>query len=283
MSVIRPDIRTGIRNKLSAWPRVQTVLSGAINATQTTLSLGSLTNLEDRMLFEIDSETLRLYQLANAATNPLTVIRGDRGTTAAAHADQAVVKGYPIWGWTDAMLNAYINRAITWLGEGMVWILVPYTNTWLASNKEFGLPAGVLYPTGDIVKKIDFLDEDGYYKPMLGWQHRGDRIIINRYLDQNTTVKIWVQQRQPVLADDVTAIDQDKAQEPIELYCAGRALEELLANRTRYTEYSATLNDRASSPDELQRVAYYFFNQATILRNEISRPGLSGYAAVQKG
>jgi hypothetical protein len=102
-------------------------------------------------------------------------------------------------------------------------------------------------------------------------------------LDQNYSVRIWIQQKQTALTDDVTAIDLDSAEECITFYAAGRCLDELLGNRSRYYEYSASLNDRASTLDELQRTAYYFFNQATILRDGISRPGLAGYAPIIKG
>jgi hypothetical protein len=180
-------------------------------------------------------------------------------------------------------LNRYIEKAIDWLGESMVWTLVPYTNTWLSGNKEFGLPSNASYPTGDIVKRIEFKDPvTGLYKQALGWTHVLDRVILNNKLLQDWAVRIWIQTRQAQLIDDVTQIDTRYAREALEFYATGRILDELLANRSRYYDYSSALNYRASTLDELQRAAYYFFNQAVIMADKISRPGLSGYAAIQR-
>jgi hypothetical protein len=279
----RSDIRTGLRDKLSAWPALTTTLAGGgVTSSATTGTLTSGTGLEPRMLLEIESEILQVQAYSGASISEMT--RGQRGSTAAAHSAGVAVVGYPHWGWTNAHLNRQINKAINWLGEGMVWTLSPRTNTWLGGFKEFGLPAGIVYPTGNIVKKIELWDEDlgedGDWREILGWRHQGDRIILNSQLAEDMDVRLWIQQKQAELSDDTTALDDAKFQEAIESYAVSRCLDELLANRTRFYEYSASLNDRASSPDELQRSAYYYFNQAVILRNEFSRPGLSGYAPI---
>ena len=281
MSVTRLDIRNGIRSKMNAWPLNSTTLKTTIDATTQTVVLTSALNIEDRCLIEIGSEIIRVQTFATDTVS--ACIRGDRGSTKAAHNSGDAISLFPFWGWTDADLNRMINKAIDWLGEGMVWTLVIKSNTFLSTFKDFAAPTGAMYPYGDIVKRIEALDTDGVWKPILGWAHKGDRIIFNSNLTSDLQVRLWVQTRQARLADDQTIIDGDKCQEVLELYCAGRILEELLGNRSRYYDYSASLNDRASSADELQRVSYYFLNQAVILRDGISRPGLSGYASIQKG
>lgn len=279
MSVYRSDLRQALRDKLSTFARLSTTLNGAITSSATSLILTSGTRLEDRMILEIESEIIEV--VAFSSNTASEVIRGARGSTAASHADLAAVAGFPFWGWTSAHLNRQINDAIQWLSEEC-WTLVPYTNTWLSGYREFGLPSGVTYPTGSIVKKIEMQDSSDIYHGILGWRHIGDRIIITSKLTKDETVRIWVQSRQATLSDDSTALNDDKFKEALVLYAAARCLDELLANRSRYYEYSASLNDRASTADELQRVAYFYFNQATLIRSEMSRPGLSGYAAIIK-
>jgi hypothetical protein len=277
MAKRRTDIRTGVRDKLNAWPSNTTTLAEDLDATELGVDLASVVNVTEQCLLEVDSEVIIVLSVSSSTA---TVVRGARGTTAATHSNGATVNVYPQWGWTDAHVNRHINKAISWLGQGGVWTLVPRTNTLLVGYKEFGLPAGVTYPTGNIVKRLEILQTDGSYKQTLQWRHMGDRLFLNSVLTQSVDVRMWVETKQAELTDDSTTLDDDKILEVIELYVAGRCLEELLSNRTRYHDYSATLNDRASTLDELQRQAYFFSNQAVILRNEMHRPGLSGQAQI---
>lgn len=278
MAKYRSDIRNGVRDKLSAWPDLVTTLNGAIvSTTATTVTLTAVDSIVGKSLLQVDSELMHVLSVSGFV---VTVVRGARGTTAATHSNGATVSVYPEWGWPDANLNRKISNAIDWLGEGGVWSLVPLTNTFLSGYKEFGLPSGCDYPNGNIVKVLEILQSDGTYKKSLQWKLQGDRIILPAKTTEDLDVRLWVETQQAELTDDATALDVDKYLEPLVLYTTARALEELLANRTRYTEYSATLNDRASSLDELQRQSYYFMNQAIILRNEMSRPGLSGQASI---
>lgn len=276
MAKNRADIRKAIRAKLSAWPDLQTTLAEALDASETDIDLTAVTSVKERSLIEVDSEVLHVLSVASTTA---TVWRAARGTTAATHSNGAAVKVYPEWGWTDDDLNAKISKAIAWLGECKVWSLVPKTNTFLSGYREFGLPAGVEYPHGNHVKVLEVLQTDGTYLKSLQWKQVGDRIILPYKLGSSIDVRIWIEQNQPDLTDDSTNLDEDKYLEILEMYVAGRCLEELIANRSRYTEYSASLHDRASSLDELQRQAYYFQNQATILADKMSRPGLSGQAS----
>lgn len=282
MSILRPELRAEIRNKIAGWPLGVTTLSAQLLAAATSGTLADGTGLAELALLEIESETIQV-QSFTAGSGTLTALRrGWKDTTAAIHANGTAVKIWPSWGWTDSELNRRINRAIAWMNEGMVWTLVPQENTFASGNKEFGAPAGAVYPYGNIIKKIEYLQSDGTYKEFLGWKHLGDRIKLNGKLEEDMDVRIWVQKQQAALTSDAVAIDQDKAAECIELYTAGRCLEDFAGPRSRYQEYSASLDDRASSLDELQRNSFALINQATVLRDAISRPGLSGYAAVQK-
>lgn len=276
MAFYRSDIRNGVRDKLSAWPELITTLAEALDATETGIDLTAVTELEPQSLLEVESEVIGVLSVSGST---VTGMRGFRGTTAATHTNGLEIKGYPKWGWTDAHLNRHCSKAIAWMGESGVWSLVPKTNTFLSGYREFGLPTGFTYPHGNFVKRLEILQSDGTYKETLAWKHQGDRIFLANKTSQDYSVRMWCQQRQPNLTSDATALDDDKYLEVLELYMAGRCLEELLANRTRYMDYSASLHDRASSPDELQRQAYFFMNQAIILADKMSRPGLSGRAS----
>ncbi len=275
MAVNRADLRAGIRDKISSWPDLVTTVAEALDATETGIDLTAADSVVGQSLIEVDSELMHVLSLSSLTA---TVYRGARGTTAATHSNGAVASIYPKWGWPSVALNRYITKAISWLGEGGVWTLIPTENTFLSGYREFGLPAGVSWPNGNHVKIIEVLQSDGTYKKTLGWKHQGDRIYLPSKLYETLSVRLWIQTKQPAISDDTTQLADDKFAEALELYSSARALEEMVANRTRYTDYSTALNDRASTPDELQRQAYFFMNQAVILRNEFSRPGLSGQA-----
>lgn len=283
----RADLRNLVRTRLSAWPDDVGTLHGTTPATYTaavtSLTLAAALDISEKALVQIGDEVIRVKTVAGAVLSP--VIRGDRGSTAAAHVAGEVVKVYPYWGWSDFEINRELDLAIDWLWPD-AWILKPLTNTLLANNTDFGLPAGTVYPTGQIVKRVELLDTTvtpNIYREKLGWKHIGDRLILTTGpLLENKTARIWLQGRYDRLASDATQLLASDPVECLVLRACACLLEQLLANRVRYVEYSAALNDRASTPDELQRQAYYFKNQAVVERDRISRPGLSGLASTRR-
>ena len=88
------QLRNKVRNKLEDWPE-QDALNGAISAS------GSVTGTVDDgskfhagQYIEIEKEFLKM---ASVATNTLTFLRGQKGTTAATHADDSIVWINPYW------------------------------------------------------------------------------------------------------------------------------------------------------------------------------------------
>jgi len=283
------DIRNAIRARLSAWPEDVVPLGGALNSGATTLTLATAAAVPERALLQIDSEIIRVRAGAGDAVTVMgSVLRGDRGSVAAAHLDQAPVTIFPFWGWTDQDINNEIDRAIDWLYPEY-WILQTLTNTFAAGQTDFGLPAGCVYPQGNLVKRVELLDPSipvgsngPVYKEILGWKHVGDRLILERWTRAAYTARIWVQMAQPRLVQDSDQLQANDPLEAIVYYATSNLLEQMLSQRTRYVEYAASLNDRASSPDELQRNAYYFKNQAVVARDRIMRPALSGMASTRR-
>lgn len=281
----RADLRNKIRARLSAWPDDVGALSAAsITATVANLTLVAALDISEKALLQIDDEVIRVRTYVADGTAIASVMRGDRGSTAATHNASAVVTVYPFWGWTDFDINRAIEEAIDWLWPD-VWVLKTLTNTILADNTDFGLPAGTIYPNGEIVKRVELLDETvtpNVYREILGWKHVGDRLILTRPTTQDYTARLWVMGKHARLSSDATQLTNTDPVEAIVYYAASNLLEQLLANRVRYVEYSASLNDRASTPDELQRQAYYFKNQAVVAKDRISRPALSGLASTRR-
>ena len=289
----RADLRSKIRSRLSAWVDDSGVLLAAIGATDQALAFTAGLDLSEKALIQIDQEVIRVRikdatGVNGTAINVTSMIRGDRGSTAAAHLINAPVLVFPFWGWTDLDINREIDAAIDWLWPDY-WILTALTNTFLQGQTDFGLPAGCFYPGGNIVKRVELIDpavpvgsNTPVYKEILGWKHVGDRLILERWTRAAYTARIWIMGAQPRLADDTTQLQTSDPVEAITYYAASNLLEQMLANRTRYVEYSAALNDRASTPDELQRNAYYFKNQAVVARDRIMRPPLSGMASTRR-
>lgn len=278
----RSDLRNLVREALMAWPEQVTTLTSAVaSASVATISVDSVSGIAARMLVELESEIMRIRSIASL---DLTVLRGDHGSTAATHSNSLTLKVWPFWGWTDANLNNQINRSIDWLYPE-VWYPDYVENTAQANKKEFGLPTGARYPDGDIVKEVAFLLSDGItYKPVYGWRHYNDRLIFDHETDQARTIRILLQKRYARLTDDTTQISSLHSDivDAIVNMTIAHCLESLLASRTKFLEYSASLNDRASTPDELQRQVFYFINQATLAKDRASRVPMSGFASTRK-
>ena len=281
----RLDLRNKIRARLSAWVDDSGTLGAAITTTTaSSLTMAAALDISEKALLQIEDEVIRVRTYTAAGTAVASVIRGDRGSTAATHANGTAISVYPFWGWTDFDINREIDAAIDWLHPDC-WVLTALTNTLLIDNTDFGLPSGYTYPNGNIVKRIELLDTTvtpNIYREILGWKHVGDRLILSRATEKEYTARIWAQVKYARLATDAAQLTNADPVEAIVYYASSNLLEQLLANRVRYVEYSAALNDRASTPDELQRQAYYFKNQAVVAKDRISRPPLSGLASTRR-
>lgn len=273
-----------VRRKIQSFPTMVTALSGAISATDTTLTVASAPpdTMTPVCLLEIDSELIRVIA-TNSGTGVTSLLRGDQGSVAASHANGAVVQIWPKFSWTDQEINDQINLALDWLYPE-VWFLKYYQNTALINTQEFGAPAGVVYPNGDVIKKIEMQDDNNpkQFREIYNWRHIGDRWILDQPLQVARVVRLTVQSRYARFTDDVNQLNDSSPVDAIVQYAAKLCLENLLGNRTRYTEYSASLSDRASTPDELQRQIYFFYNQAVLAKDRASRPPLSGFASTRR-
>lgn len=274
-TLTRADLRKSIRQDLAQWP-VTGKLKVAIPAT-----LRSVELLEDddlgfagpKSMLEIDSEVLQVVSKPEEATS-LRVIRGYAGTTAALHVIDSDVKIYPSWGWTDVELNRLLDDAIRWL-KPHAWTLARSADfTWSGDTREVATPAAasINYPTGNQLHRLQWKDDQGRYHDFFGWQLQGGNVRFRNLASTARTLRAIYLQYQAVLSSDTTALDNDDFSEAITKYTCHLAINALKSNRVRFAEYAASLNDRASTPDELVRMGFDFKNQAVVARDEKSPP-----------
>lgn len=272
-----------LRNTLSAFPDVVS-LTEAVSATDGQIALSDTKDIEYlgiKSLIQIDNEVMKVIDVPEEALN-VRVQRGYMGTTKAAHAAGAEIKIFPSWGWTDyEFVNYLLPLAYKFL-KPLFWTVVTSdTFTWTVSTLSTAVPtgSGISDPDGNVILRILFLDSDGLYKEMSGWRLVGSTIFFRSAATSTLTLKCEYLKFQGALSSDSSTLDSDDAAEPLVMYMASLAFNALKTNRARFAEYSASLNDRASTADELVRIAYDLRNQAIVARDDRGRPFPSRYAS----
>lgn len=288
MTVTLADLLTSTRDRLAAHPIIAELLD-AMDAKTSTLRMESsiLSGfMGNRALLEIDSEVMLVVNKPEDTTS-IEVVRRYQGTTAAAHAKGSEVKIHEIWGWTDVALKRDINKAILWLRPHSWTQATGTAFTWSANYFE-ATPAtadGISYPHGNYIIRLERLDTSrgvNNYLPFNSWLPSGNKLRFREATTSDLTLRPIIAKMQPTLSALTTALDDDIFAEAIELYAAHLAFNALKTNRVRYTEYSAALNDRASTPDELIRTAFDLKNQAVVARETFMRPLPAGYVSTYR-
>ncbi len=274
--ITRADLRADVRSDLRCWPATG-VLAKAVGKTEGQIELTddlSLDFISGKCLIEIGSEVMFVVDKP-VDTNVVRVLRGYMGSTKAEHAAGDEVNVFEPWGWTDFEINTRIMPvAIKWL-KPHAWVLArTSTLTWSTQLNDYTTSLssyGITYPDGNIIYKLQWLETgSSRWNDFYGWQLQGDQIRFRDRASQDRSFRIVYFKYQANLSDDTTALDNDDFREAIGKYGVWLALNGLKANRSRFTEYCASLNDRASTPDELIRTAFDFKNQAVICRDDKS-------------
>lgn len=281
MAKNRLQLRNLIRDNILAWPEHITALNGDITAVATSIVVTDSTAISPRQLLEIGTETI-MVRAVDTATHTLTVLRGYQGTTAATHSNGDTVNVFPWWGWTDSQLNALLDISFDFCWP-KIWYGKYYANTVSDGAREFGAPDAVRFPEGEQIIELEFYSTaDTKWVPCYRWAQLNDRIKLDVAVSGDTQARMYCAGKHDKLTDDTTTLFNDDPVPTLVAYTTKLALERLLANRTRYTEYSAALNDRASTPDELARQVYHFYNQAILARDEAARPFPPGFANIRR-
>lgn len=280
----RADIRNLLREQLEAWYDTVTLRDAVLKASGfSTLTIKDDLEkgfLKGGSILEAGSEIMRVVDMPDE-NQSVRVQRGYRGTTPESHAAGREVKVHPGWGWTDYELNAFIiPNAIRWL-KPYAWVPATTSDfTWSQNAREATPGSGIAYPDGHYLLKVQYYDSSlAIYRPFHGWQLVGSKLYFRETAGAARTLRAIYTKFQAVLSDDTTAMDNDDFAEPCALYGAHLCLNQLKTNRVRFAEYSAALGDRASTPDELIRVAYDIKNQAILERESRGRTPPANFAS----
>lgn len=285
-TIDRNELRDKIRALLNYWPDLMR-LEAAMDPETDTLRVraGQLKDfIQPSGVLEIESEVLKVIDLP-AESDTVRVMRGHMNTTAANHVINTQVRSYGRWGWTNSELNLLINDAIRWL-KPAAWIdALSDTFTWSADTHVVDVPAasGISRPDGNYIYQLEHLNSgDSVYYPMRGWQLIGDTLHLRSNTAVGRTLRARYCQFQAALTGDTTNLDNDDFAEAIASRTAELALISMGTNRVRYTEYSAALDDRASTADELIRMAFNLRNMAERAKEQAARPLPSGFASTYR-
>lgn len=224
-------------------------------------------------LIEINDEIVQVYKTETVgAEDRISVYRGMRLTTAAAHSSAASIN---ICGqlWTDYELKKIVNDSIYALRPEIAYQVIDKTLTTASSKREYDLPSGITE-----VSWIEIEKDTGVFLRERNAYHVKDLIVFNYQPAIGKTIKLIGWKEQVPFSGSVTELTlTEEFWSLIFLYGTAKAMESLLTNRSRYTEYSASLNPRASTTDEITRVIYYFMNQFRIGKHSLA-PHKVGYS-----
>ena len=145
----RADYRKELRRKLNDWPKTD-LLTGAHNATVTTLAVDTPALFQKGGIIKIDTEEMLVTNVA--AT--ITVARAWSGTTAATHVDDSVISIFQFF--ADSELNDYIANAIGDLWPDVFGRAMSVTLTLVSGTYSYNVPDAITTLAGVIV-------DIGYY------------------------------------------------------------------------------------------------------------------------
>lgn len=276
MPKTRLQIRNSVRHKLGAWPEVYTTLNGAVSSTTTTsIIVTDSTGIAPRMLIEVDSETMFVKSIS---VNTLTVYRGFHGTTAATHTDTADVNAYQPFGWTNTQINLGIDSATTYLSSDPfpLWNMKFYTGTWPANTYEVDLSNSIIDSPQAVgmVLKVEFYDDSTPTKkvPITNYEQNKSILRVAALFSEARTFRVKLANFQGRLANDSSQLDANDYEDVVVLFTSYWMLKDLQGSRVKYIEYSASLNERASTADELLRTSFDFKNQADLMKRAYHQP-----------
>lgn len=279
MAYSRTDCRNEVRGKLNSWPIRAPTLNGAISATVTTLVVSSADGIGSGLLIEIDSETMLVISVSGTT---LTILRGYHGTTAASHADAATVNVYEPQGWTNNQINKALTKGILYLRSDPypLWTFEFYNVTWPIDTPSLDIGSGITgWPRGagaqGIVLRlaVKTSESPASYEYFDNWQQRKSVIHKGKpFFSEAKTVRIEMAEFQSDFASDSSTLTADDYLLPTIFYATYWLLKDLHNSRVNYVKYSAALNERASTPDELLRTAFDSKNAADLAKRDVYQP-----------
>ena len=262
-----------VREKLHSFPGIN-ILSASIDAVVNTMRVGKDREYKIGDYIEMDDEILSVvtHDDSEALYDELTVRRGEKMTDAAAHANPAEVRNCGQL-WTNHELKKLINDAIIALQPEISYAGIDESLTTLEATREYTIP--------DALSEVSWVELERDTNVFLRERRariRGSKLTFDYLPKIGQTIRLIGWKYQVPFSGSVTELTLGQGfYEMIIQYATANALESTLTNRSRFTEYSASLNPRASTSDEITRTVYYFKNQFRIAKNE-KAPRKCGYS-----
>ncbi len=271
MPYARPELRLKIRELIQDFYEQDTVGTGGINASATSLPVVNQNrfNIGDKL--QIGSEQMIVRALNDDGT--LEVTRAFRLSTAAGHTAGTAIMIQPEF--SDRAMDQAINTAIADTYPD-IWLEIVNEDLVTSAENEYTIPSGVTF-----VRRIQIADANGRFaQDSRDWQMIGTKIQFTRdFCDYGRTIRVIGQWYQEALTDDVTTLELNNEQAEFIIYRGALALLEYrLGPRLKSTVYSAAVNDRAGQPLEMLQMYGYLKNEVARIRQREYKTPIISYA-----
>jgi len=256
-------MRNKIRRHLHLWPETDS-LQTAITAVDTTLTVVDSARHPVGSILEIEDELMTVRSLPTATT--LTVRRGDRGTTAVAHAAATAILSHGQYDPTDQDLNSLINDGIEWLFPVCMYDIWDDTTTTSDSVLYYSIPLSMEFV--DELYITDGRTPEGK-RHLRYWQRIGSKVYVPGVLPANRKLIFhgWGRFTRPT--DDTSQLCFGEDLEPaVEFYVVASVIKSHEALRTRFTGQSALLEARAGNIPDLLGSSRDWIARAREIRNQ---------------
>lgn len=265
----RVDARTMIRQYLGLWPDTDPLVASVADAVTTSVTITDASKVSTGNLIEIENEVM-FVRATNETTDVLTVRRGDRGTTAAAHTIPQTVLMYGPHDLTNFDLNRLIRDGIHWLYPVVVRDIFDETLTTLLGAISYTIPAGI-----EVVEEIYMQDSSTPFdwRLLAWWKRVGTKIFVPTELPVGRKLNVHGKGRFTQPITDATVLDVPDALLPaVYLYALANVVKERDLVRSRFTGQSALLEARSSGLSELIGSYRDLMRQAEAVRFAQSTP-----------
>jgi len=264
-----------VREKLNIFP-VLDELKTTLIPTDTYICVVEKNNFKigDYLGIEDMTEIMKVLSTEEQASpgDKIYVERGAKMTEAGGIPSGKIISNYGQL-WTDMELKKLINDGIVALRPEISYAGIDESLITLEATREYTIPA-----TLSEVSWVELERDTNVFLRERRARIRGSKLTFDYLPKIGQTIRLIGWKYQEPFSGSVTelTLTQD-FWELIIQYATAKAMESTLTNRSRFTEYSASLNPRASTSDEITRTVYYFLNQFRIAKNE-KAPRKCGYS-----
>lgn len=279
MSRNREEVRTLVRDYLQEFYD-KDILAVAVDADDTPLTVTDISKFKIGDTIQIDTELMVILAVDTESTQ-ISVARGAKESTAAAHSESATIKIIPEV--TDRMVNDAIARAVgdTYgdheTGSAGIWINA--LNTDLETDteeREYTIPSGISF-----ISTVEIEDSNGNFQITHRWRKVSNKLVFTAdFSESGRTIRLDGMYYQTILTDDTTNFTlSDETVDSFIVKCAAlNVIETRLAHRIKASEYAAAVNERAGQPSEMMQAIGFLRRTVQDIKRRESKPMKSGYA-----